>query len=88
MADANFAMEQVKRIDKEVGKMFPAVKSFFNKTLRDDQVKAREIFYKDLKELMFEGDLSKNMGNTKIAKKIQKQMIDGGLDNASQTNNI
>ena len=29
-ADTNFAIEQVKRIDKEVGKMFPTVKSFFN----------------------------------------------------------
>jgi hypothetical protein len=84
MADANFAMEQVKRIDKEVGKMFPAVKSFFNKTLRDDQVKAKEIFYKNLKELMFEGDLSKNVGNIKIAKEIKKQMMDGGLDDVSQ----
>src|SRR5210317_1847127 len=33
-SDANFAMEQVKRIDKEVGKMFSPMKSFFNKTLR------------------------------------------------------
>jgi hypothetical protein len=72
MADANFSMEQVKRIDKEVGKMFPAVKSFFNKTLRDDQVKAREVFFKDLKELMFEGDLSKKIGNTKVVKKSSK----------------
>jgi hypothetical protein len=37
MADANFAMEQVKRIDKEVSKMYSPVKSFFNKTLREDQ---------------------------------------------------
>ena len=28
-ADANFAMEQVKRIDKEVGKMFPTNKNIF-----------------------------------------------------------
>jgi hypothetical protein len=84
MADANFAMEQVKRIDKEVGKMFPAVKSFFNKTLRDDQVKAREIFYKDLKELMFEGDLSNKISNTKIFNKVKKQMQDGGLNVDSQ----
>jgi len=83
-ADVNFAMEQVKRIDKEVGKMFPTVKNFFNKTLREDQKKAQEIFYKDLKELMFEGDLSKKIGNTAIVKKLQKQMIDGGLSPESQ----
>jgi hypothetical protein len=83
-ADVNFAMEQVKRIDKEVGKMFPTVKTFFNKTLREDQKQAQEIFYKDLKELMFEGDLSKKIGNTTIVKKLQKQMTDGGLNPESQ----
>jgi hypothetical protein len=83
-ADVNFAMEQVKRIDREVGKMFPKIKTLFNKTLRDDQAKAREIFYKDLKELMFEGDLTKKIGNTAIVKKLQKQMKDGGLNTESQ----
>jgi hypothetical protein len=83
-ADANFAMEQVKRIDKEVGKMFPAVKSFFNKTLREDQKKGQEIFYKDLKEMMFEGDLSNKIGNTAIIKKLKKQMDNADLDKESQ----
>jgi hypothetical protein len=83
-ADVNFAMEQVKRIDKEVGKMFPTIKTFFNKTLREDQKKSQEIFYKDLKELMFEGDLSKKIGNTAIVKKLQKQMTNGGLSSESQ----
>ena len=83
-SDSNFAMEQVKRIDKEVGKMFPTVKTFFNKTLREDQKKSQEIFYKDLKELMFEGDLSKKIGNTTIVKKLQKQMTNGGLNSESQ----
>ena len=70
-ADSNFAMEQVKRIDKEVGKMFPTIKTFFNKTLREDQKQGQAIFYKDLKELMFEGDLSKKVGNTKTIKKLK-----------------
>ena len=83
-ADANFAMEQVKRIDKEVGKMFPTIKTFFNKTLREEQKQEREVFYKDLKEIMFEGDLSKKIGNTATVKKLQKQMSDGGLNSESQ----
>jgi len=83
-ADSNFAMEQVKRIDKEVGKMFPTIKTFFNKTLREDQKQGQAIFYKDLKELMFEGDLSKKVGNTKTYKKVLKQMKDGGLNTKSQ----
>jgi hypothetical protein len=84
MADANFAMEQVKRIDKEVSKMYPSLKTFFNKTLREDQKQAQATFYKDLKELMFEGDLSKKIGNSDLTKKLQTQMKNGGLDNKSQ----
>ncbi len=83
-ADANFAMEQVKRIDKEVGKMFPPIKTFFNKTLRENNKKGQDQFYKDLKELMFEGDLTKKVGNTAIYKKVLKQMKDGGLNTKSQ----
>ena len=83
-ADANFAMEQVKRIDKEVGKMFPPIKTFFNKTLRENNKKGQDHFYKDLKELMFEGDLTKKVGNTAIYKKVLKQMKDGGLNTKSQ----
>jgi len=84
-ADANFAMEQVKRIDKEVGKMYPSVKTLFNKGLREQYTKQQNQFYKDLKELMFEGDLSKNMGDTEIAKKLKLQMKNGGLNNKSQS---
>ena len=83
-ADANFAMEQVKRIDKEVGKMFPTIKTFFNKTLRDNNKKGQDEFYKDLKELMFEGDLTRKVGNTAIYKKVLKQMENGGLNAKSR----
>ena len=79
-SDANFAMEQVKRIDKEVGKMFPSIKTYFNKNLRETNKKGQEQFYKDLKELMFEGDLTKKVGNTATYKKVLKQMKDGGLN--------
>ena len=83
-SDANFAMEQVKRIDKEVGKMFSPMKAFFNKTLRENNKKGQAQFYKDLKEMMFEGDLTKPLGNSDIVKKVKKQMKDGGLDTKSQ----
>tara|TARA_R100001440_G_scaffold69452_1_gene91307 strand:- start:8773 stop:12795 length:4023 start_codon:yes stop_codon:yes gene_type:complete len=83
-SDANFAMEQVKRIDNEVGKMFPGVKTLFNKGLREDYQKQQAEFYKDLKTLMFEGDMSKKLGNTTIAKKLQKKMTNGGLNAESR----
>jgi hypothetical protein len=84
-ADSNFAMEQVKRIDKEVGKMYPSVKTLFNKGLREQYTKQQNQFYKDLKELMFEGDLSKKIGDTNLSKKLQIQMKNGGLNSKSQS---
>ena len=51
MADTNFAMEQVKRIDKEVNQMFPTLKNFLNKTNDENRGK----FFKEINDLMFEG---------------------------------
>ncbi len=82
-ADTNFAIEQVKRIDKEVSKMFPSVKSFFNGSKELNAAK-KEAFFKDLKELMFEGNLQNKVGNSAIYKKIKKQMTDAGLNDKSQ----
>ena len=82
-ADTNFAIEQVKRIDKEVSKMFPSVKSFFNGSKELNAAK-KEAFFKDLKELMFEGNLQNKVGNSAIYKKIKKQMVDAGLNDKSQ----
>jgi hypothetical protein len=57
MSDTNFAMEKVKRIDREVNKMFPSVKSFLNKTTEDK----RGNFLKELNDLLFAGDLKKDI---------------------------
>jgi hypothetical protein len=57
MADTNFAMEQVKRIDQEVDKMFPEVKSLMNKTTEDN----RGNFLKELNELLFAGNLKEGI---------------------------
>jgi len=57
MADTNFAMEQVKRIDKEVNQMFPTLKNFLNKTNEENRGK----FFKEINDLMFEGDLKKGI---------------------------
>ena len=57
MADTNFAMEQVKRIDKEVNQMFPTLKNFLNKTNDENRGK----FFKEINDLMFEGDLKKGI---------------------------
>jgi hypothetical protein len=57
MADTNFAMEQVKRIDKEVNQMFPTLKNFLNKTNDENRGK----FFKEINDLMFEGDMKKGI---------------------------
>ena len=57
MGDTNFAMEQVKRIDQEVDKMFPEVKTFLNKTTEDN----RGQFLKEINDIMFSGDLKKGI---------------------------
>ena len=72
MADTNFAMEQVKRIDKEVNAMFPTLKNFLNKTNDEDRGK----FFKEINDLMFEGDLKKGIPDEALnvfAKSAKKQ---------------
>ena len=53
MADTNKAMEIVKEIDKSVSKMFPTIRTTFNKSLK----KERKQVVEDLNELMFSGKL-------------------------------
>ncbi len=53
MADTNKAMEVVKEIDKSVSKMFPTIRTTFNKSLQ----KERKQVVEDLNDLMFSGKL-------------------------------
>ena len=53
MADTNKAMEVVKEIDKSISKMFPTIRTAFNKSLQKERKKTVE----DLNELMFSGKL-------------------------------
>ncbi len=57
MADLNFSMEQVKRIDKEVDAIFPETKKFFFQANR----KERKEFLKVLDETLFSGPLTKGL---------------------------
>jgi len=82
MADTNFAMEKVKRIDKDIDKMFPEVKSFLNKSTED----SRGAFLKELNDLMFEGDLKKGLPEDAINSFIKRSRKLGA--NAKTTNSI
>tara|TARA_E500000318_G_scaffold44378_1_gene41965 strand:+ start:3021 stop:7016 length:3996 start_codon:yes stop_codon:yes gene_type:complete len=68
MADTNFAMEQVKRIDREVDKMFPGVKSLLDKS----NDKNRNEFLKDINELLFSGDLKSTIPDQSLDKFIKR----------------
>ena len=67
MRDTNFAEEQVYRIDKEVDKVFPEFRKFFNAS----KVEERKQFLTRLDNLLFEGDLTKKLDPI-ISKDIEK----------------
>jgi hypothetical protein len=73
MRDTNFSEEMVARIDKEVNKIFPEFKKFFNAS----SVEERKNFLKLLDDTLFEGDLRApldfNLSN-QIEKTIVKRM--------------
>jgi hypothetical protein len=76
MADVNFAMEQVKRIDQEVNKMFPEVKSLMNKTTQDEH----GAFLKELNELLFSGDLKSGIPEQAYNKFLKSATKKGASD--------
>jgi hypothetical protein len=67
MRDTNFSEEQVARIDKEVDKVFPEFRKFFNAS----KVQERKDFLKLLDDALFEGDLKSKL-DPKITNDIVK----------------
>jgi len=61
MVDTNFAMEQVGRIDKEVNKIFPETRN----VLFAANTAERKQLYKEMNDLLFEGDLMKGLDEAK-----------------------
>lgn len=61
MVDTNFAMEQVGRIDKEVNKIFPETRNI----LFAANTAERKQLYKEMNDLLFEGDLMKGLDEAK-----------------------
>ena len=57
MRDTNFSEEQVARIDKEVDKVYPEFRKFFNAS----KVQERKDFLKLLDDALFEGDLKSKL---------------------------
>ena len=82
MADTNFAMEHVKRIDKEVNKMFPTIKGFLNKTTDENRGK----FLKEINDLMFEGDLKQGITDKSLNTFMKSAKNQGAT--TGQVNNI
>jgi hypothetical protein len=71
MRDTNFSEEMVARIDKEVDKVFPEFRKFFNAS----SVEERKQFLKGLDDLLFEGDLTKPLDNN-LKRQVIKTVTD------------
>ena len=84
MSDANFAKEQVVRIQQEVRKnIAPGIKSIFNSKLKFQKQKQQDELLQDLNELMFSGDIRKEIGQPKIYKKVIEQMKEANMSQES-----
>ena len=75
MADTNKAMELVKEIDKSVSKIFPTIRTTFNKSLK----KERKEFVEELNDLMFSGKLDEPLP-ANLADKIYKTVREKNLN--------
>ena len=73
MRDTNFAEEKVALIDREIDKVFPEYRKFFNASSNEE----RKQFLKLLDDTLFEGDLTKPLDATlkkDILKTVTKRM--------------
>jgi len=73
MRDTNFSEEMVARIDKDVDKVFPEFRKFFNAS----SVEERKNFLKLLDDTLFEGDLKAPLDSnfaTQVTKTIMKRL--------------
>ena len=68
MRDTNFAEEQVARIDRQVDKVFPEFRKFFNAS----SVEERKQFLTLLDDALFKGDLNKVKLDPTLEKQIKK----------------
>lgn len=82
MADTNKAMEIVKEIDKSVSKMFPTIRTTFNKSLQ----KERKQIVEDLNDVLFSGKLDEPL-NSDVAEKLYKTLREKNLSR-DQANNL
>ena len=70
MRDTNFSEEMVARIDKDVDKVFPEFRKFFNAST----VSERKEFLKGLDDLLFEGDLTAPL-DSNLASQLTKRVV-------------
>ena len=71
MRDVNFAEEKVARIDREVDKVFPEFRKFFNASSAEERKK----FLTLLDDSLFKGDLNKPV-DSKLTQKVMKTITD------------
>jgi len=77
-ADMNRATQLVKQLDRTVQKAFPQMQKVLDRSLSK---KEKETFYKEINELILDGDLTK-YSNTKTVERFQKSLKDRGVSDS------
>jgi len=68
-ADMNKATELVKRLDRTVSKAFPEMQKVLDRSLSKEE---KELFYKEINDLILDGDLTKPLSDFSNPKKLQE----------------
>jgi hypothetical protein len=77
-ADMNRATQLVKQLDRTVQKAFPQMQKVLDRSLSK---KEKETFYKEINELILDGDLTK-YSDTKTVERFQKSLKDRGVSDS------
>ena len=75
-SDLNKARELIKQLDRDVSKAFPQMQAVLDRSLTKEE---KELFYKQLNDLLFDGDLTK-LSNPKTTETFIKNLTAKGVD--------
>ena len=72
-ADMNKATELVKNLDRTISKAFPEMQKVLDRSITKEE---KELFYKEINDLILDGDLTKTLSDFSNPKKLQKFVDD------------
>ena len=75
-SDLNRATELIRELDKGISRAFPQMQEVLDRSLKTEE---KEKFYKELNELLFDGDLTK-LSDPKKTEAFTKELVKKGVD--------